>query len=155
MARTKKKVSETGLRKTVRQARNNEADLQIRFLDGATRLFHANWPEQLLHPHTGAARAPFYSVPNEGVRSFALATRLRGMGLAAGIPDLCLPIPRADYPGMYIEFKKPSFKDPEKHLGPNQIIWRDFLISQGYKYLCTNDYEVAIEALIDYMCMAR
>ena len=44
-----------------------------------------------------------YHVPNGGSRNKAEASKLRRMGVRAGVPDLVLPVPRAGYAGLYIE----------------------------------------------------
>lgn len=44
-----------------------------------------------------------YHVPNGGSRHKAEAGRLRAEGVKAGVPDLCLPVARGQYHGLYIE----------------------------------------------------
>ena len=44
-----------------------------------------------------------YHVPNEGKRTNG--TILQAAGVIAGIPDLCLPVARRGYHGLYIEMK--------------------------------------------------
>lgn len=43
--------------------------------------------------------------PNGGSRNKAEAVKLKQMGVTAGIPDLCLPVPKGMYTGLYIEMK--------------------------------------------------
>ena len=43
-----------------------------------------------------------YHVPNGGSRHKAEAGRLRAEGVKAGVPDLCLPVARGQYHGLYI-----------------------------------------------------
>ena len=38
-----------------------------------------------------------YHVPNGGSRNKAEASKLKRMGVRAGVPDLVLPVPRAGY----------------------------------------------------------
>lgn len=40
-----------------------------------------------------------------GSRNKAEAVKLKQMGVKAGIPDLCLPVPMGVYNGLYIEMK--------------------------------------------------
>ncbi|MBC3486703.1 VRR-NUC domain-containing protein [Pseudomonas sp. SWRI50] len=54
-----------------------------------------------------------YHVPNGGHRIKAVAAKLKGQGVKAGVPDLVLPMARGGYFGLYIEFKaKPPFDAP-------------------------------------------
>ena len=46
-----------------------------------------------------------FHVPNGGKRNAAEAARFKAMGVKAGVPDLCLPVPRGGYAGLYIEMK--------------------------------------------------
>lgn len=46
-----------------------------------------------------------YHCPNGGSRNKAEAVKLKQMGVVAGIPDLCLPVPKGIYNGLYIEMK--------------------------------------------------
>lgn len=48
---------------------------------------------------------PVYSIPNEAQRSYAMANRLKSMGMQPGIPDLCIPVARGGYHSLYIEMK--------------------------------------------------
>lgn len=43
--------------------------------------------------------------PNGGSRNKAEAVKLKQMGVKAGVPDLCLPVPKGIYNGLYIEMK--------------------------------------------------
>ena len=51
-----------------------------------------------------------YHVPNGGKRNPAEAARFKAMGVKAGVPDLCLPVPMNGYAGLYIEMKYGSNK---------------------------------------------
>jgi hypothetical protein len=46
-----------------------------------------------------------HAIPNGGWRHKATAARLKREGLKPGIPDLCLPVPRGQWHGCYIEMK--------------------------------------------------
>jgi hypothetical protein len=56
-----------------------------------------------------AATAPelklLYAVPNGGHRNKVVASKLRDEGVLAGMPDICLPVPRAGKGALYIELK--------------------------------------------------
>ena len=47
-----------------------------------------------------------YHVPNGGSRGKAEAGRFRAEGVKSGVPDLCLPVARGKWHGLYIELKR-------------------------------------------------
>ena len=49
-----------------------------------------------------------YAIPNGGARSKATAGRLKAEGVRAGVPDVCLPVPRNGLGALYIELKRPG-----------------------------------------------
>ena len=59
------------------------------------KIQESRWPELQL----------IYHVPNEGKRSKNTAAAEKAMGLRAGVSDLCLPVPRAWFHGLYVEMK--------------------------------------------------
>jgi hypothetical protein len=80
-------------------------------------LQEGKWPELAL----------IYHVPNEGKRSKAAGAAEKRMGLRSGVADLCLPVPRGEYHGLYLEMKALDGRTTK-----NQ---RDFLAAvakQGY-----------------------
>lgn len=114
-----------------------------------------------------------YAVPNgatygDDKQSKAIrGGRMKAEGLRSGVPDVCLPVPapsihdpyytgvnRVWYHGLYIEMKKPSarLKRQPKHkwdtggVSEEQVVWLNFLESQGYKVVvCYDWYEAASE----------
>ena len=46
-----------------------------------------------------------YAIPNGGSRNPREAKNLKRQGVKRGVPDLCLPLPRGVYHGLYIEMK--------------------------------------------------
>ena len=56
------------------------------------------WPELALLHH----------IPNGGTRDAVEAKHLKQQGVKSGVPDLCLPVPRGQYHGLYIEMKTES-----------------------------------------------
>lgn len=47
-----------------------------------------------------------YHIPNGGKRYATTAKRLKAEGVKAGVPDLCLPVPRGAYHGLQILSKE-------------------------------------------------
>lgn len=68
-----------------------------------------------------------YHVPNGGSRNTVEAANLKRQGVKAGVPDLCLPVPKNGYHGLYIEMKYGKNKTTEK-----QEEWLKELTVQGY-----------------------
>ncbi len=46
-----------------------------------------------------------YHIPNEGKRSASYGARLKRLGMKKGVSDICLPVARGGYHGLYIELK--------------------------------------------------
>ena len=90
--------------------------------------------------------AMLYHVPNEGKRTGRQGQTLHDAGLKRGVPDLCLPVARGGYHGLYIEMKtekgRPS--DPQKW-------WIEHLKLQGYYATVCHGYSHAILTLEWYM----
>lgn len=76
------------------------------------------WPELAL----------MYHIPNGGSRSKSEAGRFRAEGVKAGVPDICLPVARGGYHGLYIELKRVK----GGRVSPAQQGWIAALRDQGY-----------------------
>lgn len=100
------------------------------------RLRSGRWPELQL----------MYHVPNGGYRTTREAMILKGQGVRAGVPDICLPVARHGYHGLYIEMKSAKGK-----VSPAQREWLKNLNDQGYKAVVCYGREEAVQTLTDYM----
>lgn len=87
-----------------------------------------------------------YHIPNEGKRGRYYATVQKRIGLKAGVPDLCLPISRKGFHGLYIEVKA-----IDGRTSPKQQEWIDKLNEQGYKAVVCYGADAAIEVIADYL----
>ena len=88
-----------------------------------------------------------YHVPNGESRHKAEAGRLRAEGVKAGVPDLCLPVPRGDFHGLYIELKRQR----GGRLSDHQAEWMEALMRQGYCVALCEGWERAAETIIEYL----
>lgn len=68
-----------------------------------------------------------HHIPNGGKREARTAINLKREGVKAGVPDICLPVARGEYHGLYIELKAGKNKTSSR-----QEEWIKLLIEQGY-----------------------
>lgn len=68
-----------------------------------------------------------YAIPNGGHRHPATAARLKAEGVKAGVPDICLPVARREWHGLYMELKVGRNK-----LTALQREWLAYLQEAGY-----------------------
>ena len=91
--------------------------------------------------------ALLYHIPNGGSRHKAEAARLRAEGVRAGVPDLCLPVPRGGFHGLYIELKRLR----GGRLSEQQRAWLDALGKQGDAVAVCKGWEDAAETILRYL----
>lgn len=87
-----------------------------------------------------------YHIPNGGKRDKVTAINLKRQGVKAGVPDICLPVARGGYFGLYIELKVGSNK-PTKL----QNEWLCNLNKQGYLATVCYSWQQAAEILMAYL----
>ena len=87
-----------------------------------------------------------FSVPNGGSRNFLEAINLKRQGLKKGISDMCLPLPKGKYHGLFIELKvgrnKPS---------PEQLEFISYVNSNDYFARVCYGHEEAISLIENYL----
>lgn len=88
-----------------------------------------------------------YHVGNGGTRHIAEAANLKRQGVKAGVPDLCLPVARGGYFGLYIELKA----DEKGKVSEHQKKWIEDLKKQGYMAGVCYGAEHAIRVLTKYL----
>ena len=73
-----------------------------------------------------------FHVPNGGARSKATAGRLKAEGVRAGVPDICLPVPRNGLGALYIELKRSATPGkPRGRVSESQRDWLGALQAAG------------------------
>ena len=87
-----------------------------------------------------------YHIPNGGERNKVVAAKLKAAGVKAGVPDICLPVARGQYHGLYIELKIDKGRPTQQ-----QKEWNDALTKQGYKAVFCWGFESAIEVIKEYL----
>lgn len=97
----------------------------------------AMWPSLKLLHH----------IPNGGSRNEIEGKQLRRQGVKRGVPDLCLPVPRGNYHGLYIEMKRAD----RGETSTEQDWWIEELFDKGYYAEVCHGCEAAIRTLKWYM----
>lgn len=87
-----------------------------------------------------------YAIPNGGKRDRAEAAHLKRQGVKPGVPDLCLPVPRGEFHGLYIEMKVGRNKPTE-----NQLAWILGLKRNGYAVMVCYGAKEAQDAIRRYL----
>ena len=88
-----------------------------------------------------------YAIPNGGKRDKITAARLKSEGVKKGVPDTCLPVPKGEYHGLYIELKR--LKDSKT--SPEQKQWQKDLTEQGYKAIICKGWQSAAKEIMNYL----
>lgn len=111
----------------------------------------AAWQEKSI-PEIGL----LFAIPNgAGVRHFVGSNgkrfspegqKLKREGLKSGVPDICLPVARRGFHGLYIEMKRPGEKPRQE-----QIEWLEALQAQGYMATVCDGFDDARTAILDYL----
>ncbi len=94
------------------------------------------WPELRL----------LFAIPNGGHRHKAVAAKMVAEGVKRGVPDVCLPVPRGDHHGLYIEMKY-----GRNGTSPDQDAWLEALAGQGYKTAVCYSFEAAQRVITEYL----
>jgi VRR-NUC domain len=87
-----------------------------------------------------------FHIPNGGIRDPITASRMRAMGLKAGVPDIFLPVTRRQKHGLFLEMKIERGK-----LSDNQNDWIDILRMYNYEVAVCYGWEAARDFLIEYL----
>lgn len=93
-----------------------------------------------------------YAIPNGGSRGDTARTaqivggKLKAEGVKAGVSDICVPIRRGAWPGLYIEMKKPGGK-----VSTEQKAFGAFVKSQGYGFVVCYSWTEARDVLTQYL----
>ena len=103
------------------------------------------WAEAMQHCYPPLAR--LHHVPNGGDRHKAVAAKLVAQGVKSGVPDLCLPVARRGYHGLYVEMKRTT----GGRVSENQKAWLDSLNAEGYRAVICRGAAEAIREIKNYL----
>ncbi len=87
-----------------------------------------------------------FHIPNGGSRNKLEAKHLKEQGVKSGVPDLCLPVPRGLYHGLYIELKAHKNQPSDA-----QRWWIAVLKNQGYYVTVCWGWEQAANIISKYL----
>jgi hypothetical protein len=88
-----------------------------------------------------------YASPNGGHRIPAVAVKLKREGVKRGVPDICLPVARRGYHGLYIELKRLRGGT----VSPDQKAFIAKLQAQGYRATVCAGFESARQEIEEYL----
>lgn len=100
------------------------------------RLQSKAWPELDL----------MFAVPNGARTSIRTAVKLKAEGMKAGVPDICLPVPRKGFGSLFIEMKRKGGR-----LQDSQKEWATQLIANGNRVAVCYSTDEAISVISDYL----
>lgn len=90
--------------------------------------------------------ALLFHVPNGGYRSATTAGRMKAEGVKAGVPDLCLPVAKGGYHGLFVEMKAGQNKPTAL-----QEKWLSDLDREGFFTAVCYGWEEAAGVLASYL----
>jgi hypothetical protein len=106
------------------------------------------WADE--HLHRWPELALLFAIPNFHGRLGRLTAKhgayLKAEGRKRGVPDICLPVARAQFHGLYIELKRIGGKPDER-----QLEWRAQLRAQGYRAEIVEGWHAARDLLVRYL----
>ena len=102
-----------------------------------------------------------HHIPNGGSRGDDAKSRairgsqMKAQGVRTGVADVCLPVRRGGWSGLYIEMKKPSEKPVKATskggVSDDQAEFGAFVQSQGFGWIVCYSWEEAAEVLTQYL----
>ena len=92
-----------------------------------------------------------YAIPNGGKRNKKTAVDMQAEGVKSGVPDVCFPVPRYPYHGLYIEMKRTQGGKIEE----KQKSWNVRLNEKGYYAVVCRGSGEAIAVIEAYFKLPR
>lgn len=90
--------------------------------------------------------AVMFAIPNGGHRHLFVAKKLKSEGVKPGVPDICLPVPRGNYPSLWIEMKAGRNKPTG-----TQITWHTLLSRYGHMVAVCYSWQDAARIISEYL----
>jgi hypothetical protein len=93
-----------------------------------------------------------HAIPNGGQRNKIVAAKLKAQGVQAGVPDLCLPVARHGFHGLYLEGKRPASAGVRAGTtSDSQDQWIANLREEGYRVQVFFGWQEAAKILTEYL----
>lgn len=93
-----------------------------------------------------------FAIPNGGWRGVITGANLKAEGVKEGVPDILLPVKRAQWSGLFIEMKRAKSAGKAKGIvSSEQLDYMAFLQWQSYWCSVCVGWEAAKDAIIQYM----
>lgn len=102
-----------------------------------------------------------HHIPNGGSRGDDAKSRairgaqMKAQGVRTGVADLCLPVRRGAWSGLYIEMKKPDEKPKREGskggVSDDQAEFGEFVKQQGFGWLVCYSWREAAEVIEQYL----
>lgn len=118
---------------SIKSSESEEQQKLFQWASIASNLLHYEGLELMFH------------IPNEGKRSRYSGGKMRSEGLRRGVADICLPVPRGPYHGLFFEMKYNNNK-----LTDEQKTFLKGVKAQGYATWVCYSAEEAIELITRY-----
>ena len=101
---------------------------------------------RIAHKAFGLPERALLAIPNGGHRHPAVAAKLKAEGVRKGIADLCMPVSRGGFHGLWIEMKYSKNKPT-----PEQAEFIHWQREEGYKCVVCYDWTDARSEIEDYL----
>lgn len=92
-----------------------------------------------------------FHIANGGYRHPATASRMKKLGVKAGVPDLFLPVPRGGFHGLWVEMKRRK----GGKVSPEQKAWMASLEGEMYRCEVAHGAEEACDFIYKYLTEAE
>lgn len=93
-----------------------------------------------------------FAVPNGAHMSKPQAGKMVAMGMKSGVPDIVLPVRRAEWSGLVMELKKPKKQGKDNGvISPNQKLWLAHFQKQGFGSCVCYGFDEARKMLMAYL----
>jgi hypothetical protein len=93
-----------------------------------------------------------FAIPNGGERPKPVAAMMKAEGVKAGVPDICLPVRRGQWPMIFIELKRPATAGKRKGKSTDeQNKWINYFKEQGFGAMVCVGWEHARDTIVQYL----